>query len=490
MKKIKVVHIAAEVAPYSQTGGLGVVARSLPKAIHRLKHQVTVITPFYEKIIDRKKYKIKVIQRSVAIKTGENKEVLVDFYRGFLRDDLPVYFIGQQKYFGRHAKIYGTGQDNARFYLFSLAAIELIKSLKQSFDIIHCHDWHTGLIPELIKKREKSGFLHKAATLYTIHNLMYQMNGAWWDVPKEKRDSGTTTLPDLDDTNVQYLNFAKRAIINADLINAVSENYAQEIMTKQYGEDLHLLLKNRQDKLFGVINGIDYDDYNPAKDKQIKQRYNVLTINQKINNKYWLQKYCGFTLDDRKPLIAMVARIVEQKGFDLVQKSMEAILAQGVQMALLGDGDKNLISHFKKIEKKNSKQFSIKSYNEHKKHETRYYAGADMILLPSRFEPCGINQLISLRYGCVPIVRKIGGLAETVDNYDPESKTGNGFVFDHYHSQDMLVAVTRAVENFKYQNSWHRLMISGMKISNSWKIPASKYILLYQRAINEKNEKN
>ncbi|PIZ98509.1 MAG: hypothetical protein COX77_04280 [Candidatus Komeilibacteria bacterium CG_4_10_14_0_2_um_filter_37_10] len=489
MKKINVVHIAAEVAPYSQTGGLGVVTRSLSKAIHRLKQHVTVITPLYEKIIDRKKYKIKIFQRNVAVKTGENKEVLVDFYRGYLREGLPIYFIGQAKYFGRWPKIYGTSNDNARYYLFSLAAIELLKILNQHFDVIHCHDWHTGLIPELIKKRNKDKTLNKAATLYTIHNLMYQMNGAWWNVPKEKRDSGTTTLPDLDSEEVQYLNFAKRAIINADLINAVSENYAQEIMTKQYGEDLHLLLKNRQDRLFGVINGIDYDDYNPAKDKNIKQKYNVLTIEQKRKNKDWLQKHCGFTNDPRQPLIAMVARIVEQKGFDLVQKSIDAILAQGVQMALLGDGEKNLITEFKKIEKRNPKQFSVKSYNAHKKHETRYYAGADMILLPSRLEPCGINQLISLRYGCVPIVRKIGGLAETVDNYDPEKKTGNGFVFDHYHSPDMLVAITRAVENFRYPKSWRRLMISGMKISNSWKIPASKYILLYQKAIKEKNEK-
>ncbi|MFW0838151.1 MAG: glycogen synthase [Candidatus Komeilibacteria bacterium] len=487
-KSLKIAQIASEVAPYSKSGGLGVVARSLPKAIKRLGHDVVVITPFYEKVINKEQYNLRLIKEGWDIKIDKKNTVKVDVYRGWLMEGLPIYFIGNKQYFSKKKSLYGSKNENARFYLFDLAALELLKMINYAPDIIHCHDWHSGLVPELLQERyKKDKNFHSTATLYTIHNLMYQLGHDWWSIPSRLRDDGKAPLPLFNENSIERINFVKRAILRADLINAVSENYAVEIMTKDFGEDLHIILKNRQAKLFGIVNGIDYDVYNPEKDPGIIRNYNYKKIQHKADNKAWLQKFLSLPVRLETPVIAMVTRITEQKGFDLLDKIIEPLLTQPLQIAILGGGDKKLISSLKKIQKNYPDQLGI--YPKFtSKYETSFYAGSDMLLMPSRFEPCGLGQLISLRYGSVPIVRATGGLADTVQNFNPKNESGNGFVFNNYSSKELLIAIIRALENYKHSRAWKNLVIKGMKISNSWEIPAQKYEVLYNKAIKEANE--
>jgi len=490
MKALKIVSIASEVDPYSKTGGLADVARSLPKSLHRLGHNVIIVTPFYAKVIDRKKHKLEKIYSDVKIKIDETKEIKVAYYRAELMPGLKVYFIRNDKYFSRRKTLYGSDRENARFYLFDVAALKLISLLKYKADIIHCHDWQTGLIPYLKKTRfKKSSTLSGAAMVYTIHNLVFQLGMNWWDVPLKHKDKGSKALPLFKDKKLDYINYAKRGILYADAINTVSETYAEEILKKAFGQDLHRVLTNRRHKVFGVVNGIDYHQYNPKSDKGLYKNFTVDKLHRKVLNKKYIQKFYKLPAKADWPLLGLTSRIAEQKGFDILLDILETVLQRDVQVIIMGDGDKEYIKKLKKIKKKHPDKLAITPFN--RKMETSIYAGADLFLLPSRFEPCGINQLIGFRYGCVPIVRSTGGLSDTVINFDPaeEKVKGNGFTFKNYNSKELLVAITRALEAYKYKGVWKALVRRGMKASFSWELPAQKYLQLYKKAKSFKNEK-
>ncbi len=495
MKKLKIVSISSELDPFVKTGGLGDVARALPKSLHRLGHEVIVIIPFYSKVIDAKKYNLKKIYTDILINVDKKNSVKVDFYQGELMPQLPVYFVRCDKYFGKKKNIYSSSRENARFYLFSVAALKLISLLKFKADIIHCHDWHTGLIPYLKNTRFKdSQTLKNSATIFTIHNLTFQFGQNWWEVPVKLRDKGKLALPDFKASQLAYINFAKRGIMYADAVNTVSETYAKEILKKHFGQDLHRILMNRKHKLFGVVNGIDYYQYNPKTDKTLIKNYTIDNIHRKIVNKRYVQKLYHLPITDNTPLICLTSRLVEQKGFDLVIDVLPTLLLQDVQVIILGAGDKRYVQKLNKLAKAHSdKLVVIPSHQEVLKRETLVYAGADFFLLPSRFEPCGINQLISFRYGCVPIVRATGGLSDTVINFDPKTdkKTkGNGFNFKNYKTAELLVALTRAIETYHHRQIWKDLIRRGMSASFSWDLPARKYLELYKKAINFKKEEN
>ena len=486
-KKLKIVSIASEVDPYSKTGGLADVARSLPKSLHRLGHEVIIITPFYGKTINREKYKLEKIYSEIQLQIDKKNEIKVSYYRSELLPGLKVYFIRNDKYFSRRKNIYGSSHENARFYLFDIASLKLISLLKFKADIIHCHDWQAGLIPYLKKTKFKnSKTLSGAATVFTVHNLTFQLGTNWWEVPLKYKDKGQKSLPDFDDPKIEHINFAKRAILNADVINTVSETYAQEIMGKSFGQDLQGILKNRQYKLFGVVNGIDYNKYNPATDPGLYKNYSVDKFYGKAANKSYLQKLYSLPIKERVPLIGLTSRIVEQKGFDLILDILPTLLLRDVQMIIMGDGDKEYLKKLNKIKKKHIKKLAVVAFD--RKMETSVYAGADLFLLPSRFEPCGINQLIGFRYGAVPIVRNTGGLSDTVSNFDPEDFSGNGFTFKNYNSYELLVAISRALETYKYKEVWQKLVDRGMRASFSWDLPAELYLQLYKKAIKFKKQ--
>ena len=490
MKALKIVSISSEVHPFSKTGGLGDVARSLPKALHRLGHEVIIITPFYSKLIDVNKHKLQLIYSDVKLYIDKDNEVTVSYWRGELLPGLFVYFVSNEKYFSRHKKLYGSSHENARFYLFDVAALKLISLLKFKADIINCHDWHAGLIPYLKKQRfKKSETLSKAATVFTIHNLVFQLGHNWWEIPVDKRDKGINSLPKFNDPKLEYINFAKRGILYADVINTVSETYAKEILHHSFGQDLHRILSNRRNRLFGIVNGIDHKDYNPINDPGLVANYNHKKIQRKKINKQHIQKLFGLKLGPDIPILCTAYRITYQKGFSLILESLNKLIELGIEIVIAGTGDKNYIKELKKVSKKfPDKLVIIPSHEKTLEYETQLYAGSDMIIMPSHYEPCGINQMKAFRYGCVPIVRSTGGLNDTVIDYQPGNH-GNGFKFKDYSAQDFLAAITRALDVYKNHKAWRSLVCRGMKASFSWELPAKKYIQLYYYAKKYQNDK-
>ena len=490
MRKLKIVSISSEVDPYSKTGGLADVARSLPKSLHRLGHDVVIITPFYKKVIDRDKHKLEKIYSDVNLHIDKKNEFKVSYYRSELMPGLKVYFVRNDKYFSRRKTLYGSTHENARFYLFDVAALKLISLLKYKTDIIHCHDWQTGLIPYLKKTRfKKSKTLEKAATVFTIHNLVFQLGQNWWEVPLKYKDKGVKALPSFDDPKIEYINFAKRAILNSDAINTVSETYSEEILRKDFGQDLHRILINREHKLFGVVNGIDHKDFNPKNDKTIHRNYDHKTIKRKKQNKRYIQKLFKLPVNEDIPVLCTTSRVTYQKGFELILRIIEPLMKFDLQLIVIGSGDKKFFKELKKVAKKYpEKLVVVPSHEKNQKYETQVYAGSDILLLPSHHEPCGINQMKGFRYGTVPIVRQTGGLSDTVINFEPGTE-GNGFTFKHFSSKELLIAITRALETYKYKRIWRALVCRGMKASFSWELPAKRYVQLYKKAKKFRNEK-
>ena len=490
-KIFKIVFIASEVAPFSKSGGLGDVVRSLPKALKRLGNEIIVITPFYGQIIDKRKHKLKLIYKDINVYLNSEDTVKVNYWQGYLMKGLPVYFIENKKYFSRRKTIYGSSHENARFLIFNIAALKLITLLKFEADIVHCHDWQTGLIPYYLKTDFRySKTLRKAKTIFTIHNLVFQFGKNWWEAPARKKDYGKSRIPHLADSKIEYVNFVKRAILSADAITTVSEQYREEIMTKIFGQDLHRILRNREDRLFGIINGIDYNAYNPAKDPGLFKNYDYKKIHRKKINKEYLQKKFNLPVNKDIPLICTTSRITFQKGFELILKILEQLVLLDIQFVFIGSGDKIYIRELQKLSKKYPQKIIIMpSHEQNQKYETLVYAGSDIFLLPSHHEPCGINQLIAMRYGCVPIVRKVGGLYDTVENFNPLEKEGTGFIFNQFNEFSLYGAIVRALETYKYRKAWRDIIVRAMKESNSWEIPAKSYITLYKKTIKINNEK-
>ena len=483
-KAMKIVSISAEVTPFSKTGGLANVANSLPLALAKTGQEVIIITPLYAQVIDREQYRLEPVFENVELKINSEETVNVSYWRGTIEEKIPVYFIENTKYFSRKKELYGSAHENARFFVFDIAALKLLSLLKFKADIIHCHDWHTGLIPYFLKTDFRHSLtLKKAKTIYTIHNLSFQMGNNWWEVPAEKKDNGHSALPKLSDPDMENINFAKRAILNADLITTVSETYREEIMTNEFGEDLQRILANRSDRLFGIVNGIDEDAWNPNNDPGLYRNFNSKNFHLKAENKKAFQKKFGLTVNAKLPMFCGTSRMTSQKGFELILEILPRLFDLDLQVVLAGACDKNFLPALKKIAKKHPKKFVLMpTHEECLRFETFSYAAADFFLLPSQFEPCGLNQLIAMRYGCVPIVHRVGGLNDTVVDYNPETGKGTGFVFDKFNSFELYGEIIRAQEDWHYHKNWDALVERIMQESHDWEIPARKYLKLFRRA--------
>ncbi|MFH1233474.1 MAG: glycogen/starch synthase [Patescibacteria group bacterium] len=485
-KKLKIVSISSEVAPFSKTGGLADVCHSLPKAIKKLGHEIIVITPLYEQIIDIKKNNLKIIFENVQIYLNSKDMVCVNYWQGWLMPGLPIYFVENKKYFSNKKNLYGSSHENVRFLIFNVAVLKLISLLKFEANIVHCHDWHTGLIPYYLKTDFRySKTLAKAKTVFTIHNLSFQFGHSWWEVPALEKDYGHSRIPHIDDPVIENINFAKRAILSADIINTVSEQYREEILTKKFGQDLHRILGNRSKKLFGIINGIDYKTYNPLNDPGLYKKYDYKKIHRKKINKEYLQNKVNLPIDQNVPIIALTSRVTFQKGVELIIEILEPLTKLDLQIIIMGDGDKQYIAKLKKQIKKYPKKIVWLPFAENQNLETLIYAGADIFLLPSHHEPCGINQLIAMRYGCIPVVRRVGGLYDTVTNFNPSTNRGDGFSFLNFDKYSLFATIVRALENYQHKHIWRDLIVRAMKKSSSWEIPAKKYINLYRRALKK-----
>lgn len=488
MKKLKILFISSEVDPFAKAGGLADVSRSLPKALKRMGHDVIVIMPKHG-CIDDEKYNLKVAWENISVKI-DGEEVSFGIKESELMEDLPIYFIDKHNFFGSRKNIYSYDDDNKRYMFFNFAALKIPELLNWQPDIIHCHDWLSGLIPYLLRNKfSDHPLFKKSASVFTIHNLAFQygnsplrdLNSIW--------QKGNGNLPKFsDDKSVASINFMKKGIIGAEIVNTVSESYAKEIITKEHGAGLHNLLKAKKYKLYGIINGVDYSVFNPALDKNIKENYDIKTIEKKSINKTALQKEFNLPENPNIPIIGIVTRISEQKGFDLLYPLLPHLAKRDLQLIIVGEGDKTYYKYFREIQKSHPDKFGL-----HLEFSTetasRIFAGSDMFLMPSRFEPCGLTQLISLRYGTIPIVRNTGGLSDTITDYDIETKKGNGFVFNTYDKMDLFAEIIQALTCYNLKKAWNDLVIRGMQQSFSWEIPAQKYTELYRKATKRKKER-
>jgi starch synthase len=399
-----------------------------------------------------------------------------------LDGSVPVYMVESARYFDRDG-IYMYPDDAERFIFFCRGTLEAVKRLDWQPDVIHCHDWHTALVPNWLKTiYAHDPFFADAASVYTIHNLAYQGVFGYRVLEIAGIDEyGFIVHPDIVDLN-EVVDFMGRGIYFADVINAVSETYAREIVTSEFGEKLDPMLRDRRDRLFGVLNGIDLDEFDPATDPFLEANYTRESLDGRLQNKLGLQREADLRLDPQAPVMGIIARLTDQKGFDLITSVIEAALQHlGAQFVLLGTGEQRYHDFFAKLTDRYPGQAGVfLTFNA--SLARRIYAGSDLFLMPSQFEPCGLGQMIAMRYGSVPVVRAVGGLADTVHDYDATTGEGTGFVFDDYDPMAFYTALVRAVETYRHRDIWRKLQIRCMGQDFSWETSARKYVELYNRA--------
>lgn len=471
----KVLFAAAEGLPYIKSGGLADVIGSLPAALHKEGVEVSVILPLYPKII-REHFDELVLEGAFKLKLGifnSNVRIFSQVYK-----DVKYYFIENAKYFERE-NMYGYDDDGERFSFFCHAIYQMCLALEYYPDVIHSHDWHTGMLPVLGKMYYGNyKYISDAKHIYTIHNIAYQGNFAapmlesCLDLPHYLYDNGALRFND-------GISFMKAGIVYADKVTTVSETYAKEILTPKYGEHLDGVLRLREYDLSGIVNGIDMEDYNPATDQAIIQNYDQTKIKEKIRNKTNLQEQLGLRVAPDVCLIGMVGRLTWQKGINLVIEKMSDIMGLDIQLVILGTGESHYEYDLRQSEEAYKRRMIY--YGGYSEGIARkIYAGADYFLMPSQFEPCGISQLIAMRYGTVPIVRETGGLKETVEAYNEFEGTGTGFSFKYFDAQDMYHVIRMAVNvYYLIPDHYQMLQRNGMALDNSWDLSAKKYAALY-----------
>lgn len=472
--------ISGEVAPYAKTGGLGEVMAAFPPAVHRLGHDVRVYMPLYGSI-DRQQFGFVPVGKSTL--TVDNEPSPIEFHASVLEHQVPIYFLESEKYFPSEHRIYHAKDGNLPYYAFNLSVFNLLQTLDWIPDVIHCHDWHPGLVPNLIRDLPPTSPYKQIATVETIHNSAFVAVTNQWDIPAELQDDGSGELP-VAAEKARYLNFLKRGLINADILTTVSEQYARELLVPETSHGLYDVLRPRSKTFFGIRNGVDYAVWNPMYDHHLPVNYDTDIMFRKYDNKRALQHRLDLPIDENIPILAMNSRITEQKGFKLVVEILNQLMDEGVQLVIVGTGDESYTDRLIKKMDQFPGQLVYRPYSE--ELGSLVYAGADIFLMPSLFEPSGLGQLVSLRYGTIPVVRRTGGLADTITPYNAKKGTGNGFTFDEYRSDALLRAIKQALSLWKDKHAWTKLMEHAMALSYSWEIPATKYELIYKVAIKER----
>ena len=468
---MKVLFAVWELAPFFQVGGLGDVAKSLPKSLHRLRVDVRVILPFY-KALKLHKLQKKEIKKFTVIYDGKKEEVVI-YQIHFLDKNIPVYILKNEKWIDIPSR------DTFAFY--DLCVYEILKNNHLSWtpEVVHCHDHHAGLIPLLIKHNNL-----KFKTLLTIHNLNHQGKYSINVIKRTGLDHSKCRVIQWEAKKKQ-INFLLEGIIHADLVNAVSPTYAKEILTEEYGCGLDEIIRNEGQKISGILNGIDYDSRDPAKDKNISFNYGVdKAIEGKKLNKTFLQEKLGFTISDEIPLIGFIGRFEsKQKGLDIMHKMIRRVNLQKFQFVILGQGEVEWEDQFlwlASFYKKNVSYISVFD----KRIASQIYAGADFLLVPSKFEPCGLIQMIAMRYGTLPIARATGGLKDSIDDKI------NGFLFKKYSSFELEKTMKKAVEIWKNdKKKINEMILNAMKKDFTWDKSAREYIKLYNKLVGNFDNK-
>ncbi len=479
---MKILYAASEALPFASTGGLADVIGSLPQAVKKelgRDSDVRVVIPLYPSIREKFAEELTLVAETTVKLSWRNQ------YCGILstvRDGVTFYFIDNEYYFNRKF-LYGSFDDGERFAFFCKGILGLMEAMNFYPDVLHANDWQTALSVIYLKK--KYAHLEKyrgISTLFTIHNIGYQ--GIYgFELMKDVFD-----LDEWDRSTVEYngcINLLKGAVVCSDLVSTVSATYAREILTEYYASGLHHILRDisASGKLTGIVNGIDVDYYNSEKDPEIAEPFAVDNMAGKAACKAELQELCGLTVNPDIPLIASVSRLASHKGFDLVRHVMDEIISKNdVQFVLLGTGEFELEDYFMGLARRYPDRVCVKlEYN--KALSKKFYAGADMFLMPSKSEPCGLAQMIASRYGTVPIVRETGGLADTIKPYNEYDETGNGFTFCNYNAHDMMHVIEYAISMYSDQSKWANLVKNVIKTDFSWSVSAKKYIEIYETIV-------
>lgn len=478
---MNIIFASSEAVPFAKTGGLADVSGSLPSALKALGAEVTLFLPLYREIqdagLDLKSTGVKVI-----VPVGE-KDIECEIFTSEGPGGVTAYFLKRDEYFDRSGLYGGTDGDYFdnidRFTFFSRGIIEAAKALDIKPDIIHCNDWQTGLIPAYIKDTyERDPFFNATATLFTIHNMAYQglFPPALFKVTH--LSESLFTFDGLEFWN--KLSLLKSGIVFSDVITTVSETYAAEIQTKRFGAGLDDLLKHREKDLHGVLNGVDYNVWDPETDPLIAANFTSCDLAGKRSCKEALLKEFGLSIDPERPLIGVVSRLVDQKGFDIVTRAARKIIDMGFNLVLIGTGEERYERFFRRLAARNPERVGVKiGYNEGIAH--RIEAGADLFLMASRYEPCGLNQIYSLKYGTIPVVRATGGLNDTIRNFTEPG--GNGFKFKGLSTKVLLGTLSEAAILYKDKTAWRKLVVTAMKEDYSWKRSAARYMELYRLAL-------
>ncbi|MGE5578727.1 MAG: glycogen synthase GlgA [Bacillota bacterium] len=479
---LSILLVASEVAPFAKTGGLADVAGSLPKALLLQGNDVRVVLPRYRNV------NVKGTLGDFPVEVGGQKRTCIvrtshiEAKSADGTGSVPVYFLDNYHYFDRE-RYYMYPDEAERFSFFDLGVIRLCEALGFVPDVIHCNDWQAGFVPLLTRLRaaENAAFAG-VATVFTVHNLRYQ--GRFGRDTLRLMNVGQEYFTPEGVEFYGDVSFMKAGLMFSDVINTVSETYAKEITTPEFGEGLDGVLRRRSADLYGIVNGINYHEFNPASDPRIFATYDSRTLPVKKENKHALQRELGLPVSEA-PMVGVVSRLVDQKGFDLVKEAMPHLLRKDVQFVLLGTGDKDYETYFAELAAANrEKVATVIGFNGILAQ--KIYAASDLFLMPSRFEPCGLGQLIAMRYGSVPVVRATGGLVDTVCDYDPATATGTGFVFREYTGRALFTAIERALSLYEARDRWTALVREAMERDFSWNKSAALYTELYLEALGRK----
>lgn len=474
---MKVLYASSEASPFVKTGGLGDVAGSLPAALCEKGVDARVIMPLYKCISQQYREKMTYMNH-IYIDMGWRKQYCGVFSMDY--EGTTFYFVDNEYYFNGDKPYDFIHLDCEKFIFFSKAVLSLLPTIDFRPDVINCNDWQTGAIPVFLDTFRDNPFYVGIKTVMTVHNLKFQGR---WDLAKIQDAMGLGDYYFTDDKLEYYkdANLLKGGMVYADRISTVSESYAREITTEEYGEGLNSLLWARRDSLTGIVNGISYREWNPKTDPMIYKSYDIKTVKEgKRLNKISLQQELNLPIDENKFMIGIVSRLTDQKGFDLLAYAIEELVAGGCQIVVLGTGEERYENLFRHYAWKNPDTVSANIYFSNELSH-KIYAACDAFLMPSRFEPCGLSQIIAMRYGTLPIVRETGGLKDTVTPYNEYTGEGEGFSFGNYSAGDMMYVINYAMDTYyNHQEAWAGIVKNAMTKDFSWSVSADKYIKMYR----------